>query len=179
MTLSPQDAAEALRAIETTQQRSATLRGYQRGSPHLVLWGVIWVVGDGLSEFFPTYAGAIWAVLVPLGLIGGLLLLRRDGGAGDWRYGAVALTLAAFFGASFFVLAPVSGRQIAAVIALAVATAYVIRGLWWGPRYLVTGLVVAVLTLAGFVVLKAHFMLWMAAVGGGAMILAGLWLRRV
>jgi len=27
--------------------------------------------------------------------------------------------------------------------------------------------------------LSAHFNLWMAVVGGGALILAGLWLRRV
>jgi hypothetical protein len=48
-----------------------------------------------------------------------------------------------------------------------------------GTRYVVSGIAVAALTLAGFFLLKQHFLLWMAAVGGGAMILAGLWLRRV
>jgi hypothetical protein len=103
--------------------------------------------------------------------------MRRTGTA-DWRYGAVALTLFGFFGATFFVMAPVSGRQIAAIIPLAVAAAYVVRGLWWGPRYVITGIVVAALTLAGFVLLKEHFLLWMAGVGGGALILAGLWLKQ-
>jgi hypothetical protein len=35
-----------------------------------------------------------------------------------------------------------------------------------------------VLTIVGFFVLPAIFMLWMAVVGGGALVLGGLWLRR-
>jgi hypothetical protein len=34
------------------------------------------------------------------------------------------------------------------------------------------------LTLFGYVTLASHFYLWMAVVGGGALVLAGLWLRR-
>jgi hypothetical protein len=179
MTFSPQDAADALRVVETTERQSATLRGYQRGSPHLILWGVIWAIGDGLTEFFPAYAALVWAVLVPAGLVAGFLLMRRDGRTGDWRYGAIALAMAFFFGAMFFVMAPVNARQVAAVIALVVALAYVIRGLWWGPRYVVTGVAVAVLTMVGFILLKEYFLLWTAVIGGGALILAGLWLRQV
>jgi hypothetical protein len=179
MVISHQDAAEALSTIETAQHRSATLRGYERRSPYLILWGVLWAVGYGLSDFAPAHANAIWAAIVPIGLIGGFLARREAGRGMGWRFAAVTLTVLAFFVATYFVMAPVSGRQVAALIPLVVAAAYVLGGLWWGKRYVVTGVVVAALTLAGFFLLREHFLLWMAAVGGSAMILAGLWLRRV
>jgi hypothetical protein len=59
--LSPQEAASALRDIESVQKRSETLRGYTRSSPHLVLWGILWVVGYGLTDLFPQYGRAIWS----------------------------------------------------------------------------------------------------------------------
>ena len=91
----------------------------------------------------------------------------------------MALTLVGFFCAVFAVLSPVNGRQVAAVIPLALAAAYILAGIWRGPRFVVTGMVIAALTLAGFFLLEQHFFLWMAGVGGAALILAGLWLRRV
>jgi hypothetical protein len=38
---------------------------------------------------------------------------------------------------------------------------------------------VAGLTLGGFFYLPQHFLVWEGFVGGGALILAGLWFRRV
>src|SRR5262245_42842901 len=136
MVLSPQDAAAALRDIETAQARSEKLHGYARSSPQLLLWGVLWVVGYGLNDFFPAYSGAIWGAVVPIGLIAGFAALRGAGNEVGWRYGAVALTLLAFFAAVFLVLWPVNPRQQAAVIPLGVAAAYVIAGIWRGPRYI-------------------------------------------
>ena len=179
MELSPHEAASALRDIESAQNRSETLRRYALSSPHLVLWGILWVVGYGLTDLFPPYGRAIWTVIVAIGVVAGFAAMRqRDHGAG-WRYGAVALTLTGFFFAIFAVLAPVNGRQVAAVIPLALAAAYILVGIARGPRFIVTGLAIAALTLAGFFLLQQHFFLWMAGVGGAALILAGLWLRRV
>jgi len=179
MMLSPNDAASALSEIDSAQTRSATLHGYARSSPHLILWGVLWAIGYGLNDLFPAYGGAIWAVVILIGLIGDLSLLRHERAGAGWRYGVVALTLIAFFFAVFAIMTPVSGRQIAAVIALAVGAGYVLAGIWQGPRLVVAGLVVAGLTLAGFFLVSAHFYLWMAGVGGASLVLAGLWLKRV
>jgi hypothetical protein len=85
----------------------------------------------------------------------------------------------AFLVAAGFVLRPTGAKQIAALIPLMVAIAYVIPGIWRGPRYVVTGLAVAALTLFGFFLVREHFFLWMAIIGGAALILAGLWLKRV
>jgi len=179
MSLSPQDAAAVLRDIEQTQSRSAILHEYQTAAPHFIIWGIIWIVGYGLSDFFPTREYAIWAALVPVGLVAGAFIQSGGSRAIAWRYGATSLAVFVFFFAAFFVMSPVSGRQVAAFIPLLVALIYVLRGIWGAPRYVVAGIVVAVLTLVGFVWLKPHFFLWMAVVGGGALILAGLWMRRV
>jgi hypothetical protein len=179
MILSPQDATAALRDIDAAQARSATLRGYQRAAPQFLIWGVIWAVGYGLCDALPHHANAIWAVLVPIGVAAGLFAGRGAKRSFAWRYGAVTLAMVAFFAATFFVMAPVSGKQISAFIPLFIALLYVMAGIFRGRRYIVAGLVVAAATLIGFVLLAAHFLLWMAVVGGGALILAGLWMRKV
>ena len=179
MTVTQQDAAAALRAIEETQARSTTLRGYQNAAPHFLVWGVVWIVGYGLSDVFRGHANAIWGVLVPIGLVAGLFIKRDASRAVSWRYAATAVATLSFFAATFFVMWPVSGRQISAFIPLVVALLYVLCGIWAGWRYVVAGVAVAALTLVGFIWLSTHFLLWMAVVGGGALMLAGLWLRRV
>jgi len=176
MSLSQQDAAAALREIEDAQARSVTLRDYQRAAPHFLIWGILWAVGYGLSDAFPPQANAIWAVIVPIGLVAGLFVARRS--PSRWRYGAAVLAILAFLGASITVMAPISGRQVAAFIPLFVALMYVLRGIWGGTRYIVAGVIIAGLTLTGFVFLGGHFLLWMAVVGGGALVLAGVWLRQ-
>src|SRR5258708_37687865 len=178
MVLSPQGAGGALRDSEAGQARSAKLHGYARSSPQLLLWGVLGVIGYGLQDLLPAHAGAIWGGIVPVGLIAGFAALRGAGHEVGWRYGAVVVTLLAFFAAAFFVLWPVSPRQQAALIPLGVAAAYVIIGIWRGPRYVTTGIAVAALTLAGFVLLRHHVFLWMAGVGGGGLCLAGVWVMR-
>ena len=79
MSLSPQDAAAVLRDIEQTQSRSAILHEYQHAAPHFIIWGIIWIVGYGLSDFFPTREYAIWAALVPVGLVAGAFI--QSGGS--------------------------------------------------------------------------------------------------
>jgi hypothetical protein len=109
----------------------------------------------------------------------GFAAIRARGSGFGWRYGAAVAATFVFFCAVFAVMWPVSERQIAAFIPLFVALAYALRGIWSGLRHVVAGVLVAALTLAGFFLLEQHFFLWMAGVGGGSLILAGVWLRRV
>ena len=80
--------------------------------------------------------------------------------------------------ATLALMGPVDGRQTAAFVPLVVATSYVLGGIWWGTRFVVAGIVLAALTLGGFFLLTEHFLLWMAVVGGAALLVGGLWLRR-
>ena len=179
MSLSPQEAAQALHEIERAQNRSALLRGYAGGAPYLLLWSVLWAVGYGLTYLMPARSAAIWAVIVGIGALAGIVFLwRTKGSASGWRYGAAFAALAGFSAAALAILRPASSTQVAAFVPLVVALSYVIGGLWFGLRFVVAGLALAALTLAGYFLLREHFLLWMAVVGSGALLIAGLWLRR-
>jgi DNA-binding MarR family transcriptional regulator len=69
--------------------------------------------------------------------------------------------------------------QAGAVFPLLVALWYALLGIWRrGMRMALLGLVLGLLTVAGYFWLAQYFLLWMAVVGGGALILGGFWLRR-
>jgi hypothetical protein len=180
MAPTPEEAAAALRQIEAAQRRSRTLHGYENTAPQWILWGVIWVLGYGLAELFPAWRGMQWLVLVPAGIAGGFVLTRRSPGkhAAAWRIAGVIMILQVFFWIAFALLWPVTQRQIDAFPPLVIAMISVAIGLWLGWRFVVTGVSVAGLTVAGFYFVHSHFDLWMALVGGGALILSGLWLKR-
>ena len=118
------EAQEALRDIQQTGRASATARGYQRASPHLILWGVIWAVGYGLSYARPQY-GLVWPALVVIGTIASFWLgwKSKPAGAGgyDWRYGATALAVFLFITAVFAVMPPQSVKQLCAFFPILVA----------------------------------------------------------
>jgi hypothetical protein len=129
-------------------------------------------------------SGPAWFGLSLIGVLAGFAVSRTRLGCdavrpNQWRFAVGWLAIGGFFGALFSVLAPVNTHQVGAVIPLFVALAYVLLGLWRGLRFLIAGLLIAALTLIGYFSLPAHFDLWMAIVGGGALILAGLWLRRI
>jgi hypothetical protein len=179
MPLSPQEASEALQSIASAERRSATLRGYRGAAPHLMLWGILWAVGYGLTDLMPARSAAIWSVVVVVGIAAGILALTlRRARSIAWRYTAVVATLIGFCAATLAIMAPVGGRQVAAFIPLVVAAAYVIGGVWLGTRFVAAGIAIALLALGGFFLLREHFLLWMAVIGGGALLIAGWWLTR-
>ncbi len=198
MTLSPDEAAGALRDMAAVETRSRRVYGYLEASPHLILWGVLWAVGYGLHEPWPRRGLAIWMTIVAIGLAANFAIslrsaTRRDRQAGRiadpkwpaavarlrWGFPGIVLTAFAFIAATLAVMAPVNGRQVGAFIPLVVAAGYAVVGLWQGLRFIIAGAVIGGLTLGGFFLVPAHFDLWMAGVGGGALILAGCWFRGV
>ncbi len=57
---------------------------------------------------------------------------------------------------------------------------YSIAGLWFGYAFIAIGIGITVLTLIGyFYVGGAGFLLWMAFVNGGGLMLGGFWMRRI
>ena len=187
MTLAPDEARETLHTLAQVERQSTQAFSYERASPHLILWGICWAFGYGLTGGWPQHAALIWTAVVAIGVTGNALIAvrfgaRRSGGLAPdfyWRFVVLTLTMFAFIGASLAVLAPVRGEQIGAFVPLVVAAGYAILSVWRGPRFLLAGSILAALTLVGFFLLRQHFALWMAAVGGGALVLAGLWMRKV
>lgn len=181
MPVSHDDAAEALREIDRTQQRSSVRYGYRAAAPQLFVWGVVWAVGYSSDYFRPEWKFT-WPVLIVIAMGLSFWLGARDksSSADDaWRYGATFLALAIFIGALFSVMAPVSKAQVGAFFPLLVGLFYAMIGIWSrGGRMLIAGGAITALTLIGFFAFREYFMLWMAVVGGGALILGGLWLSR-
>ncbi len=183
MPLSPSEAADALRDINRTEEHSSILHGYRKSSPFLIVWGVMWALGYGGTYFFPPYTNLIWLCVATVGTIISTIIGMRfkptDERKFSWKFlftwlsalGAIASVLTIFF--------PFSGMQIGSLFPLMIGWAYVVLGIWVGARIAITGLLLVALTLIGFFYLPAYFMLWMAVVGGGGLILGGIWLRSV
>ena len=180
--ISPEQAADALKQAVAAERRSAQAYTYQRFAPGLFLWGIIWIVGYGATDLVPRFAGWIWLGLVLVALGVSMAIGRSavsDRPQNNWRYVLFFAAVWAFFASTYAVMGPVRGAQQGAFPPLVVALAYILTGLWSGPRLVIAGLAVGVLTLGGFFYLPQHFLLWEGFVGGGALILAGFWFRRV
>ena len=183
MPISQAEAQDALRDIQRTGRASATSYGYRHGAPHLFIWGVVWILGYGLTWLRPQY-GATWPVLIVAGSIASFWVGWKYRAAKakvyDWRYAETALAAFVFIVAIFAVMPPRTGVQAGAFFPILIALLYSLVGIWTrGGRMLVTGIVLAALTLGGYFLLRQYFIPWMAVVGGGGLILGGFWLRSV
>lgn len=179
------EARQALSTVQAAVQRSTTLYRYRQASPYFLLWGVVWALGYGSSDLWPAQTGWIWAVLDGAGVLASILITKADrerqgaGQAMTWRVAGLALALLVFFLATFLVMAPQTGRQVSTFITLTVALAYTVVGLWAGPRWIMAGVAVGALSLIAYFHAPAYFNTWMGLIGGGALVLSGVWLRRV
>jgi hypothetical protein len=183
MSLTPTEAASALRDIEDTGRRSGQAFGYRTSAPHLIIWGLVWVIGYSGSDLVPRYNNVTWLTVVALGTIASLVAgtvvgkaNRSDRKNEGWRYGLLILVFWVFLIGTAAIMHP-DAREQGAFIPLVIAAIYAGVGLWAGMRYILLGTAVAALTLFGFFEIQQHFALWMAAVGGGGLIVAGLWMR--
>lgn len=185
MPISTQEAADTLRDIARTQHHASVLRGYEKGAPHLILWGLIWAIGYGTSDLAPALANPAWLVLDIAGFTGSFLISRaslahRSGARSGYgaRFAGVGIAALAFIAATYYIMQPHEPAQFGAFPALFVALIYAVVGIWRGSRWAIAGVAVGVCTVAGYAFFREHFMLWMAVIGGGTLILTGLWLRR-
>ena len=187
MTVTKGDALSALHDVETAERRSQILFGYGLASPHLLLWGVLWIVAGAVGTLSPANTGIGWAAVDAVGLAGSTCLFaaqaRRCGKDGDrlrlFRYLGTVAALAAFVGLTLMLFAPVSGAEVQMLITLLVAAAYAIAGCWVGLRYAAVGVALAALAVGVFHLAPAQLPSILPFAGGGALIVGGLWMRRV
>ncbi len=179
--LSRDEAATSLKDIQRTQGRSAEAYGYASAAPFLILWGAIWFLGYGATDFGPPYSNWVWPVLILIGLVASAVVGMRTK-SGNAKQGvrimAMWLVMLAYASAVLAVMRPVNDNQVGAFFPLIVAFLYTMMGIWMGLRFVIAGVAIAALTLGGYFLLASHFSLWMAFVGGGTLIATGLWLRK-
>ena len=180
MSITREDAAHALRDAHEAEQRSRLLHGYQSAAPHLILWGCVYAATYTVSYFEPTRSGLAWLIIMPLAIAGDVAIAwRKRTAQTDWIMVPVMIVaFLAFIIATAAIMRPHDPRQTAAFVPLAVAWAYVVLGIHLGWRITFAGIALGVLTVFGYFTPHDWFMLWMAAVGGGTLLLSGLWLRR-
>ena len=184
MNISATEAREALREIDASAERSREFKGYRLAAPYFFTWGVIWILGYGATGLDSRY-GLAWAPLTVLGILISASFGRRDrvqDGHGA-RYGkrlwASAIAFALFITATYAVLPPHELNQMNAFPALVTAMGYALAGLWTHRLRLTwLGAAIAAATMGGYFFLAPWFSFWMAAVGGGGLILTGFWMRK-
>jgi hypothetical protein len=77
MTISKQDALQALRDVDTATQRTHTLLGYRNAAPYCLLWGCIRFSANLVTEFVPALTRDIWNLLTVVGIAWSLWLPVR------------------------------------------------------------------------------------------------------
>ncbi|HEY1607496.1 MAG TPA: hypothetical protein VGF77_18060 [Allosphingosinicella sp.] len=188
MAISAGQAAAALEEIERTERRTHVSGGYRAASPYLILWGCIWAVGYAGCGFFPAGDwGWIWLPLIVVGIgvsvwFGSRATGARSakGAANGWQASIMALAVMLFIGATCFIFRVADPLPYLVFPALVTGLVYVFAGLLAGlPRLASIGAAVFLLPLAGYIAAPALTAYWVAAAGGGGLILGGLWLRQV
>jgi hypothetical protein len=185
MSITRDEAAQALGEIEGAAGRVRRFGLYADAAPYFMLWGGIWLVADIATQFAPR-AWLIWPVLSLAGVViaTALGVAQQKGRAGSrvierWRPLATWLTVIAFIVTLGFVLRPWSWRQGHSVFGLVFGFIYLVTGFWIGRRLVILGVALIALTLLGYYAVHAWYPLFMGVVGGGALILGGLWLRSI
>ncbi len=193
MNISLQDASDALDTIGAADRQVRQAVWYREAAPFLIMWGLVWMLGNAVTDLWPRFAGLAWMTGTTMGIAGTatiIFLQMRDRAAryaqtpadrahSGRRILLLGVAVAGFFPAMFAVLGPLSPQQYNAFISLFWAFAYMAAGAFVGMRLFITGALTAVAILAGYLFVQQHFFLWMAVFGGGSLLLAGFWFRKI
>jgi hypothetical protein len=181
MAISRNDALAALDNVERAETRSLDARIYRTSGLQLIGWGVVWLIGYGLTGLQPRWAAVVWPVLILAGCLFSFAVVRRRSGRGwrtGWRWAVNSLSVLLFFIGAYAIFDVVSAAAQAAFPALVLAFVYAVVGGSRFNRFLLIGAAVFALTMVGFFYLRGVLDYWLAVVGGGALVLGGAWLMR-
>ena len=183
--LDAKEAARALSDIEDIVQRVRQSRVYDISSQIMIAAGVLVLAGNLANFAAPSHAAIIWVAVNVLTVASAAALSTMgvktpDIQTFDHRVLGAFLLFYGFGLLCCMVLGHFGPRELGAFWAIYFMLFYCMAGLWFGRAFLAMGLAIIALTLVGyFFVQGAAFLLWMAAVNGGGLIFAGLWMRRI
>lgn len=189
MDINSEQAASALRDVARAERRLGVFSGYRHAAPHLWLWGVIWIVGYATMQWLPAQGGWVWLVLNVSGIAAAILIGQRqsaefrhadptsDGGKIPQRILAIFAIVLAFIFASHSLMEPRTLVQFGAFPVLVMGMLYALAGVWAGTRWVLLGLTLMATTMIGVHLAQDYTMLWLAACGGGTLVLSGMWMR--
>jgi hypothetical protein len=183
MTIDHSEARAALADINDMVARVRQSRIYDRASLIAIACGVLVAAGNVANFVLPRYAGGIWITVNVLNVVVVAVISIVDypkTGVRSFDYRILAAFLL-FFGFGVLatgVLGHFGPRAMGAFWPIYFMLFYCLAGLWFGRAFLAIGLSIIALTLIGyFFVGGLLFLLWMAVVNGGGLILSGFWMR--
>lgn len=186
MNITKKDAERALRDAGKAEEKSLTLYHYEMASPYLLLWGILWIIAGVISDLSPDNARMGWFIVDTIGIVvSGYFFVgdarrfskhnaRREG----LRYMATIVIITLFITMTFAIFNPVSDLQIQSFITVFIAAIYMILGFWIGYRLTVIGVVIACLVTGSLIYTPSQLPLIASVLGGSALIVGGLWMRR-
>ena len=186
MNISPNEAEEALAAIQDMAQKTRHSIASSGVHNSLIVTGMVWLVGFICTQFIPQEITAyIWVGISVLGSIAATVLGIRSSkrvriptaGATAKRIGTIWLLLAVYCLAAIAVTWPIDGKQLTVLIILFVMTGWLVMSLLLSFASVWPGLIVIALALLGYFLRPGIFYLWMGILGGGGMIALGLYIR--
>lgn len=186
MNISPNEAEEELAVIQKITQKTRHSIAGSGAYIFLMVTGIIWLVGFLSTQFLTgEIVGYIWigmsllgiALSIPLGIRMGPRVRGPSMAASAKRAGIFWLLLV-FYGIAVIAIArPTDGKQLTMFIILFIMIGQLAMGMllsfsstWWA-------LPITALALIGYFLLPGIFYLWMGVLGGGGMIVLGLYIR--
>jgi hypothetical protein len=181
--MEPIEAEESLALIKDASQasRQAVARA---GTGYLfIIWGLVWLVGFLGVEILPgPISGYLWLALDTFGIVGSVFAIMRQGrrvrSAQGWRLGAFWISLMVHGGLLMWVVWPLSGQRYMLFITLLVSMGYSLMGLWISTPLAVIGIAISTLTIIGWLLAPGFLGYWLAILGGGGLIAAGIYVLR-
>lgn len=177
------EASDALSDIDAMVQRVRQSRIYDRASLIAIACGVLVFAGNLANYVAPSYSGIIWITvnLLNVAVVAAISIVAYPK-TGIRTFDLRVLTAFAFFFAfgilATSVLAHFGSRELGVFWPTYFMLFYCLAGLWFGWAFIAIGLSITALTLVGYFFITGFaFLLWMAVVNGGGLILSGLWMR--
>ena len=177
-------AASALSEIDFIAQRVRQSTIYDIASLMMIWWGALVFAGNIATYLWPRHAAYIWPTVNIMGVAGTIvisaLVYARTGVRA--MYGQVLVAYVLFFAFGILcsqVFGHYGPREMGAFWPIYFMLFYVLAGMWFGYAFVAIGLGISALTLIGYFFVGGFaFLLWMAVVNGGGLVLGGLWMRR-
>ena len=177
------EAQAALADINDMVARVRQSRIYDIASQIMIVAGVMVVAGNIGTYVAPHYGYYIWTGINVLNVAAAAVIsmvsYRRTGVRSfDFR---VLTAFLLFFGFGILcigVLGHFGWREMTVFWPIYFMLFYCIAGLWFGRAFLTIGLTITALTLVGYFFITGFmFLLWMAVVNGGGLVVSGFWMR--
>jgi hypothetical protein len=187
MDISPAEAEEALAAIQSMAEKTRRAISQSGAYAFLIIWGIVWLLGFLSNHFLPSdLSGYIWIGLDILGGIASAVIGARmnrqvrspSATASGKRIAWFWLILFLYCVAAIGIAWPVdNSKQLSMFIILFVMVGWMAMGLLLSFASIGWSLAITALALIGYFLLPGIFYLWMAILGGGGMIVLGIYIR--